>query len=134
MGNELKMTIRASGTTKQFIMHVHTVIHMYKQMGLDTNFANAEKAATNAKLDAKLAKMEYAQVFSSEKRKNKGNESDGAIRESKGLVVAMANYERALKAIEAAKLTFTMEGAKPFVYGNLFFNSARQPWEKSSFL
>jgi hypothetical protein len=40
-------------------------------VGLDTNFANAEEAVTTAKLDVKLAKVEYAQVCSS-KRKEQG--------------------------------------------------------------
>jgi len=37
-------------------------------MGHDANFANAEKAITTAKLDAKLAKMEYVQVCSKKRR------------------------------------------------------------------
>ena len=41
--------------------------------GLDTNFADAEKAVSTAKLDANLVKMEFVQVHSSGKRKNKGN-------------------------------------------------------------
>ena len=50
-----------------------------KQMVLDTNFADAEKAVTTAELDADLSKMECAQVCSSEIRKNKGNKLEGII-------------------------------------------------------
>jgi hypothetical protein len=69
MGNELKVAIWASGTPEQFLLHVHTAIHMCKQLGLDTNFDNAEKAVITVELEAELAKMEYAQVHSSEKKK-----------------------------------------------------------------
>ena len=71
-GNELKVVIWASGTPKQYLLHVCTTIHMCKQMGLDANFTDAKKAVTTAKLDAKLATTEYAQVCSSKKKKNKG--------------------------------------------------------------
>jgi hypothetical protein len=98
------MAIWASGTPEQFLLHVHTAIHVCKQLGLDANFANAEKAVTNAKLDADLAKTEYAQVHSSEKKKNKGNKLQGTIPNSEALVAAKATYEEALKAIDAAKL------------------------------
>jgi hypothetical protein len=49
------------------------MIDMCKQMGLDANFADAKKAVTtaelDAELDAELAKMEYTQVCSSEKKR-----------------------------------------------------------------
>jgi hypothetical protein len=48
------------------------------------------------------------------------------------LVAAKAAYEKALKAIETAKLAVTMAGAKLFeLYRNLLSNEAHQPWEKS---
>ena len=47
-GNKLKVAIWTSGTPKQFLLHVCTVIHMCKQMGLDTNFTNAKKEVTTA--------------------------------------------------------------------------------------
>ena len=72
-GKELKAAIRAFWTPEQFLLHVHTAIHMCKQMGLDANFSNTENAVMTAKLDAKLVKMEYAHVCSSEKKKNKSN-------------------------------------------------------------
>ena len=47
------------------------------------------------------------------------------------LTAAKANYEKAEKAIEAAKLAVATAGAKPFeLYGNLLSNKARQPWDK----
>ena len=42
-----------------------SAIHTCRQMGLGTNFADTEKAVLNAKLKAKLAKMDYVQVCSS---------------------------------------------------------------------
>jgi hypothetical protein len=82
MGNELKVAIWASGTPEQFLLHVHTAIHVCKQMGLDTNFADAKKAVMTAKLDAEIAKMECVQVHNSEQRKNKGNKSECTILDS----------------------------------------------------
>ena len=35
-GNELKVTIWASGTPKQFLLHVRTSMHVCKQIGLET--------------------------------------------------------------------------------------------------
>ena len=72
-GDELKVVIWVSRTPEQFLLHVYTAIHMCKQMGLDANFSNTENAVMTAKLDAKLVKMEYAHVCSSEKKKNKSN-------------------------------------------------------------
>ena len=34
-GNELKVGIRVSETPEQFLLHVHAVIHVCKQTGLD---------------------------------------------------------------------------------------------------
>eukprot|EP00804_Cyclotella_cryptica_P011134 CCRYP_019068-RA/>CCRYP_019068-RA protein AED:0.16 eAED:0.56 QI:0/0/0/1/1/1/2/0/232 len=118
-GNELKVAVWASGTPEQFLLHVRSAIHACKQMGLDTSFPDAEKAVKTAKLDAEIAKDEYMQLRSSKKKKkgNKGN--------------APALDDKAIKALEAAKLAVTTAGAKPFeLYGNLLSDEARQPWEK----
>jgi hypothetical protein len=69
--NELKVANWASGTPEQFLLHVRTAIHVCKHLGLDTNFGNAEKTVTTVQLESKLAKMEYAQVRSSEKKKTR---------------------------------------------------------------
>eukprot|EP00804_Cyclotella_cryptica_P028158 CCRYP_011021-RA/>CCRYP_011021-RA protein AED:0.58 eAED:1.00 QI:0/-1/0/1/-1/1/1/0/134 len=68
-------------------------------------------------------------------KKKKGNKGDapGATPEAvlPALAEAKALYDKALKALEAAKLAVTMAGAKPFeLYRNLLSNEARQPWEK----
>jgi hypothetical protein len=68
-GNELKVVVWASGTPEQFLLHIRSAMHVCKQMGLDTNFADAEKAVINAELEAKLAKTEYVQVRSFEKKR-----------------------------------------------------------------
>jgi hypothetical protein len=67
-GNELKVAVWASGAPKQFVMRMRSTMHVCNQMGLDTNFAKAEKAVINAELEAELAKTEYVQVHSSEKK------------------------------------------------------------------
>jgi hypothetical protein len=47
------------------------------------------------------------------------------------LAATKAACEKALKAIQEAKLAVTMAGAKLFeLYGNLLSDEARQPWEK----
>ena len=100
-------------------------------MGLDADFANAEKAVTTAKQDTELAKTECPQVCSSEKKNTKGNKSEGTIPNSDALTSTKVNHEKAIMAIAAAKLAITTEGAKLFkLYGNLLSDKARQPWEK----
>ena len=54
-----EVKIWASRTPKQFLLHVLTVTYACKQMGLDTNFAVAKKAAVIAELDSELTKMEF---------------------------------------------------------------------------
>jgi hypothetical protein len=61
-GDKLKVAIWASGTPKQFLLDVHTAIHVCKQMALDANIADTKKAVTTAEVDAKLAKTVHAQV------------------------------------------------------------------------
>eukprot|EP00804_Cyclotella_cryptica_P010728 CCRYP_005515-RA/>CCRYP_005515-RA protein AED:0.48 eAED:1.00 QI:0/-1/0/1/-1/1/1/0/321 len=133
-GNELKVAVWASGTPKQFLLHVRSTIPACKQMGFDTSFADAEKAVKTAKLNADIVKEEYTQLRNSEKKK-KGNKGDapGTTAEAvpPALAEAKALYDKALKALEAAKLADTMAGAKRFeLYGNLLSDEARQPWEK----
>eukprot|EP00804_Cyclotella_cryptica_P009741 CCRYP_011259-RA/>CCRYP_011259-RA protein AED:0.52 eAED:1.00 QI:0/0/0/0.5/1/1/2/0/396 len=124
-GNKLKVAVWASGTPEQFLLHVRSAIHACKQMELDTSFAVAEKAVKTAKLDAEIAKEEHTQLCNSEKKK-KGNE---AVPPAPAQAEAL--YNKALKALEAARLAITMAGAKPFaLIGNLLSNEARQPWEK----
>ena len=93
------MVIWASGTPEQFLLHVHTAIHLCKQLGLDANFANTKKAVTTAELEAYLAKTEYANVCNSKKKKNKGNKLEGTIPDSKALTSAKANCKKDVKAV-----------------------------------
>jgi hypothetical protein len=133
-GNELKVAVWASGTPEQFLLHECSTIHASKQMGLDTSFANAEKTVKTAKLDTEIAKEGYTQLRNSEKKK-KDNKGDAPDTTTEGVPPALAEAKalcnKALKALEAAKLTVTMAGAKPFeLYGNLLSDEAWQPWEK----
>eukprot|EP00804_Cyclotella_cryptica_P022963 CCRYP_014980-RA/>CCRYP_014980-RA protein AED:0.48 eAED:0.48 QI:0/-1/0/1/-1/1/1/0/106 len=50
-GNEFKVAVWASRTPEQFLLHVRSAIHACKQMGLDTDFAAAEKAVETAKMN-----------------------------------------------------------------------------------
>ena len=60
--NELKVASWASGTPEQFLLHVHTALHVCKQLGLETKEANAMMVleAAYCKLDA--AKAEYSKL------------------------------------------------------------------------
>eukprot|EP00804_Cyclotella_cryptica_P003810 CCRYP_008934-RA/>CCRYP_008934-RA protein AED:0.59 eAED:0.89 QI:0/0/0/1/0/0/2/0/90 len=68
-----------------------------KQMGLDTDFAAAEKAVETAKIEAELAKQEYVMVRNAEKKK-KGNKQDApgttAEASSPALTEAKAAYDK----------------------------------------
>jgi hypothetical protein len=138
MGSKLKVAIWSSGTPEQFVLHVRFAIHAIMQMGLDMDYAEAERAVEAAKLDAEIAKTEYATVRNSEKKKKgKQGEATGTSGTnpkpvvSPELTAAKNAYKKAVKAIEAAKLSVTMAGTKPFeLYGNLFSDEARQPWDK----
>ena len=57
--NELKLALWASRTPEQFLLHVHTVIHACKQMGLDANFIKDKVAREPANLDLDIVKTEY---------------------------------------------------------------------------
>eukprot|EP00804_Cyclotella_cryptica_P017118 CCRYP_003329-RA/>CCRYP_003329-RA protein AED:0.45 eAED:0.45 QI:110/-1/1/1/-1/1/1/0/131 len=80
-------------------------IHACKQMGLDTDFAAAEKAVETAKIEAELAKQEYVTVRNAEKKK-KGNKQEAPATTtetaSPALVEAKTTYDKVLKALEAA--------------------------------
>eukprot|EP00804_Cyclotella_cryptica_P022170 CCRYP_011629-RA/>CCRYP_011629-RA protein AED:0.39 eAED:0.94 QI:0/0/0/1/1/1/2/0/386 len=98
----LKVAVWAFRTPEQFLLHVRSAIHACKQMGLDTDFAAAEKAVETAKIEAELAKQE-----------------------------SQGRDDKVLKALEDVKLAVATTGAKPFkLYGNLLSDEARQPWEK----
>jgi hypothetical protein len=48
MGSQLKVTLWASRTPLQFILHVHSAIYACKQMEHDMKFSKAEEAVANA--------------------------------------------------------------------------------------
>eukprot|EP00804_Cyclotella_cryptica_P007457 CCRYP_002651-RA/>CCRYP_002651-RA protein AED:0.48 eAED:1.00 QI:0/0/0/1/1/1/2/0/188 len=134
-GNELKVVVWASGTPKQFLLHVRFAIHACTQMGLDKNFKEAKKAVETAKLGSEIAKGEYTQLRNSEKKK-KGDKGDtpGTTTEAVSPTLSQAKvlYNKALKALEDAKFSVTTPGAKPFeLYGSPLSNEACQPWDKS---
>ena len=77
------------------------------KVGLDENFARAEVALVSANLDLDVMKMEY----SSKKKKAKG-EMEKVEKPAPLLRLCQGAYKRALKAVEAVKLTDTTEGGK----------------------
>ncbi len=64
--SNMKVALRASGTPKQFVLHVRPAIHACKQMEHDINFSKAKEAVANAILELEIKKDEYAQVCSTE--------------------------------------------------------------------
>ena len=102
-------------------------------MGLDANFKEAKVALKLAKLDLDITKMDY----SSKKKKTKEQKekcqkpTPSSEAASSPLAVAKTAYDRAMMAIEVAKLAITTDGVKDYeLYGNLLSNKARQQWEK----
>ena len=79
--NELKVAIWASRTPEQFLLHVRTALHICKQLGLETEEADAMVAleAAHCKLDA--AKVEYSKL-SREAKQKASNRDENPIPES----------------------------------------------------
>ena len=61
-GNELKVSIWVSGTPEQFLLHVHTAMHVCKQISLDTKEASAMMVLEAAYCELDAAKVEYAKL------------------------------------------------------------------------
>ena len=55
-GSEFKVALWASGTPEQFVLHVRSAIHAYKQMEHDVKISKAEEAVANATLDLEIRK------------------------------------------------------------------------------
>ena len=66
IGSKLKVTLWVYRTPEQFILHVRSAIHEYKQMEHDIKFSNDEEAVATALLDLEIKKEEY-EVCSTEK-------------------------------------------------------------------
>ena len=58
-GSKMRMTRWASGTPAHFLIHARGVIHIIKDMGLNTKFKEAMEAVETATLDLDIAKMAY---------------------------------------------------------------------------
>ena len=118
--------------SRAVLLHVSSVIHVFKQVRLDTSFAKAAMAVETAMLDIELTKGEYIQQIQNyEKSKGEGNKGREAETTPPVLTMAKVKYKGATKTLEAAKLTMTTVQAKAFkLYGNLLSGEARQPWEK----
>ena len=97
----------------------------------DVKYLNAEEAVATANLDLDIKKEEYAQVRTSERKKNKGNPGEGVPAASESLVAAKTAYDNVKQALEATKLAAMTEIVKAFeLYRNLLSDEARQPWDK----
>ena len=97
----------ASGTPKQFILHVRTAIHACKQMEHDVKCQDSKEAVETAIMELDIKKEEYAKVRTSERKKTKGNTGEDAPAASESLVAAKTAYKKAKQAVEAAKLAIT---------------------------
>ena len=112
-GNVLKVAIWVSGTPDKFLLHILTVIHAYKQIGLGANFASAKKALKTANRDMGFTKMEYTHLIRSKKKKSKGEKEMGSNLNQdpeavlSALAVAKAAQKKASKDVEALKLCVT---------------------------
>ena len=72
------MAIWASGTPEQFLLHVRTAMHVCKQIGLETEEADAMMAleAAYCKLDA--ANAEYTKLYKEAKQKARDKDENPA--------------------------------------------------------
>ena len=79
MRNRFKVAIWSSWTPEQFLLHVGSAVHVCKQIGLDTNYANATimLEAAYCKLDAMKTETLSWQTPQKEgkKKERKGCES-----------------------------------------------------------
>ena len=131
MDSKLKVTLWASGTPEQFILHVCSMIHTCKQMKHDVKYSNAKEAVATVLLNLEITKDEYVQVCNQERKKTKGNKGGSNPTNSESLEAAKSAYENAAQVVDATQLAIMMEGAKAFkFYRNLLSDEARQPWEK----
>ena len=145
-GHELKVAIWTSGTPEQFLLHVHTAMHVSKQLGLETKEANAMMAleAAYCKLDA--AKAEYTKLSREAKQKaqdrdeNPAPESQKKVKDQRDktnnsgpddiadaavLEAAKKAYNDMAKKVKEVMLVVLTAGAKPFeLYGNLLSEEA----------
>ena len=131
MGNKCKVAIWVSRTTEQFLLCVRTIIHLCKQIGLDTNYVDVVMVleAAYCKLDA--TKTEYAQLEKATKKKAKDQKAKVANLDpdinatSSPLATAKAACKDAATKVEEAKLAVTTAGVKPFeLDGNLLSDKA----------
>lgn len=84
---QVKLAVWMSGTSEQsllhvqsvihpdswavLILHMHSLIHTCKQMGINASVADTKNASENAILDVEITKGEYLQVHNSKKKMNK---------------------------------------------------------------
>ena len=65
------------------------------------------------------------------RKKAKVNKGEAALANSEPLALAKVDHEKAARAVAAAKLAITTEGAKAFeLYANLLSDKAQPAWEK----
>ncbi len=69
--NEVKETIWASRTSEQFLLHVHTAMHLCQQIGLDTNKANVTMTLEAAYCELEVTESEYATLAKTKKTKQR---------------------------------------------------------------
>ena len=126
-GNELKVAVWASRTPEKFLLHVFSVIHACKQMGLDMSFTKSEGTVETAKIEARITKGSTCNCTTLRGEKSNKGEVPGTTPEAvtPALADMKATHKKAVKALEVAKLAVTTAGAKPFkLYGNLISDKA----------
>lgn len=131
-GNELKVTVLVSWTPGQFLRHVCSKIDVYKQMGLDINFANGEKLL---KLQF-LAQMSKRRAYTSthcqeEEKSSKGEDTNSNPKAVLTHSCHQGNIQEGNEACRSHKACHHHERSKgTCIVWNLLYNEARQWWEK----
>lgn len=70
--NNLKWQYGLLVLPSSFLLHVHTTIHLCKQMGLGMNFASAKKSVEVTIVGVEIAKEDDMQAHNSKERKKGG--------------------------------------------------------------
>jgi hypothetical protein len=95
MCSKLKVTLWASGTPEQFILHVRSSIHACNQMEHNIKFSRAKEAVANAMLDLEKKGGACANSQLRERKRTKGNQEESVLAASESLAAAKSAYDKA---------------------------------------
>ena len=118
----MKVAIWAFSNPKNFLIHVHGMFHVIKQMGLDTKFQEAADAVENLKIDLDITKDTHSTAKKDHKKKKDKDPPHTAV------VVAKTALDKVQGIREAAGTKTEAIGTTIFqLYANLLSDESHQP-------